>query len=1263
MSPPADSPTPLARRSEAAAASTRRLGWGRRLIAGRGLGMQAVVSAAILGGVTLFVVWNLSPWLWFTDTTPTGGDLGAHVWSPAYLRDELLPNFRLTGWSPDWYAGFPAFTFYMVVPSLLIVMVDVGLGVPLDLLSALGVAVAVFVVAGRFWAEHSSRLVVAGVSGAGSALFGAVADGRVFATDWLGWSPLEPVGFNDTSVDLAVAAVLAPVAVGTLVWSATASAKQWRAALTAAAVVATVLVVPTPYGVAMKLVVVAGIVVLPLAAFIAGRLSGLAFPGPALMALMTLPFIFDRSFNIYGGNLMSTMAGEFAYSLGVSVALLFVGFAARGLAGGRDRVAAAVLLALTGLLHLFAAFFGLVALFALLVIRIGRREVRWVAVVGCVAALLSAFWVLPFAWNVAYLNDMGWGKERRYAAALWHRGDGLGDQSFLTNDLPLQVFVVLAVIGALVCVLRRVRIGIALGIVAAVFASAFVLLPESRLWNVRILPFYYLSVYLLSGVAVAEISRGAVRMLRPAPPDGEARQAPASPVWTAVPAGLFTLVILVALAFPLRSVPFATTFQRTDAAGGVRTLYGFSSFFGIESIRGWDGLATAEFNQGPGWLRYNFTGYEQKPGTVEYDELVSTMAAVGEEHGCGRSLWEFERERLGTYGTTMAPMLLPHWTDGCIGSMEGLYFEASATTPYHFLLQSELSESPSRAQRDLPYSRLDVDKGLAGLETLGVRYYLAVSEPAIARARGLEAFEEVAASGPWVVFLLEDQQIAVGLEQLPVVIEGLEAGGEQWLVPAVAAWEASGEIPLIAADGPAGWPRMSLDDLAERDAGYAAALRSGERVSEMRTLAELLPGWLERAPTETAEVSGVAVERDSISFSVDRIGYPVLVRASYFPNWSVSGAQGPYRVAPNLMVVVPTETSVALSYTRSAVEWIGLLATLLGLVLAVALARGRRDRRDVDPKRRDPHQLTSAAAARAEPPDYPGSADDPPCPAPSSAAVPDPAAVSDPAAVPDPADELRLSVVVPAYCEEDRIASTISEIRSGLASLDASGDLEIVVVDDGSPDDTARRARVAGADLVIELPTNQGKGAAVRAGVLASRGRTVAFTDADLAYSPDQLLGMLAAVESGSEVVIGDRYAEPSAADRGGSGLRRLGSRAVNLLARTVLSGRYRDTQCGCKAFRSDVAKALMAAGRIDGFAFDVELLHLAERWGFEVAEVPVRVANSDSSTVRALADGLRVARDIATIRRLGRRGQYQATVDPSAGPDPSARDSTIGLG
>src|SRR3546814_17958162 len=102
------------------------------------------------------------------------------------------------------------------------------------------------------------------------------------------------------------------------------------------------------------------------------------------------------------------------------------------------------------------------------------------------------------------------------------------------------------------------------------------------------------------------------------------------------------------------------------------------------------------------------------------------MAEIGEEHGCGRTFWEYDSD-LNRYGTPMALMLLPHWTDGCIGSMEGLFFEASATTPFHFLTQVELSAEPSAAQRDLPYAGFNIDEGVGHLQIMGVRYYMATS--------------------------------------------------------------------------------------------------------------------------------------------------------------------------------------------------------------------------------------------------------------------------------------------------------------------------------------------------------------------------------------------------------------------------------------------------------------------------------------------------------------------------------------------------------
>jgi putative flippase GtrA len=264
---------------------------------------------------------------------------------------------------------------------------------------------------------------------------------------------------------------------------------------------------------------------------------------------------------------------------------------------------------------------------------------------------------------------------------------------------------------------------------------------------------------------------------------------------------------------------------------------------------------------------------------------------------------------------------------------------------------------------------------------------------------------------------------------------------------------------------------------------------------------------------------------------------------------------------------------------------------------------------------------------------------------------------------PEAPGDQRLSVIVPAYDEADRIGQTVRRLVTGLAEVAATGGLEIVVVDDGSSDATADAALAAGADQVVVQPHNRGKGAAVRAGVLASRGRTVAFTDADLAYGPDQVLRVLAAVEDGWDVAIGDRRHPETRTLVPPSRLRRLGSRAINWLGYAVLLGSYRDTQSGLKAFRSDVARFLFARARVDGFAFDVELLHLVERHQLSLVEVPVEVTNSSRSTVRAARDALRQAGDLFRIRHWAAEGAYEADGDlpPTLAPGASGAEPVPG--
>ncbi|HEY3141257.1 MAG TPA: glycosyltransferase [Acidimicrobiales bacterium] len=237
---------------------------------------------------------------------------------------------------------------------------------------------------------------------------------------------------------------------------------------------------------------------------------------------------------------------------------------------------------------------------------------------------------------------------------------------------------------------------------------------------------------------------------------------------------------------------------------------------------------------------------------------------------------------------------------------------------------------------------------------------------------------------------------------------------------------------------------------------------------------------------------------------------------------------------------------------------------------------------------------------------------------------------------------LRFSVVVPSFNEADRIAGTIAAVREALHEVDEDGGLEVVVVDDGSSDGTGDVALAASADQVVVQPQNRGKGSAVRIGALAARGRTVAFTDADLSYTPDQLLRILHAVEDGWDVAIGSRGHPDAKTVVAPSRLRALGSRIINLMGYAVLLGSFRDTQCGLKGFRSDVGRFIFERARIDGFAFDIELLHLVERYELSLVEVPVEVSNSARSTVRVGRDALRLVRDLWRIRHWAATGAYE---------------------
>lgn len=247
-----------------------------------------------------------------------------------------------------------------------------------------------------------------------------------------------------------------------------------------------------------------------------------------------------------------------------------------------------------------------------------------------------------------------------------------------------------------------------------------------------------------------------------------------------------------------------------------------------------------------------------------------------------------------------------------------------------------------------------------------------------------------------------------------------------------------------------------------------------------------------------------------------------------------------------------------------------------------------------------------------------------------------------------PLDEVELSVVIPAYNEAERILPTIGALASHLSA--GRRHWELIVADDGSTDDTVALVEDLGlANLrVLGTEANMGKGAAVRRGVLSARGDWILFCDADQSTPIEQYETLLCAlVESGAGVAIGSRAHLDAESQRRTAG-RRLFSAGLRALVRTLIDTEVGDTQCGFKLFTREAGRTLCWVQRMDGFSFDLELLHLASTYDFGVVEVPVRWIDAPGSTVDPVKVSAAMLADLARIRIndvLGRYGRERPTV------------------
>ncbi|NNN02637.1 MAG: hypothetical protein HKL87_01375 [Acidimicrobiaceae bacterium] len=780
----------------------------------RRITLLGVIDAVGILTVIVVTLWSLHPSLLVSGSLLTGGDTGAHVALPAFLRSQG-DWWHVTPWYPGWFAGMPAYSYYFVLPDYVALLLS-------------------YVVS---------------------------------------------------------------------------------------------------FAVAFKWATILGSVLMPVGAYVMARLFRAPRPVPLALAMSTLPFLFDTTFTIDGGNLYSTMAGEYAFSLSLALAFIALGYFGRGVRTGRGYWPAAIFLALTLFAHVLPWMFAIVMVVWIVLVetyqRLGHgardempergdlaRPWRFALGAGLLSAGLSAWWLWPFATSQQLTNSMGY--TNLDVSSVHAVFSTLGWWTTTGTPGGDRWVIVLAGVGLVVALVTRRRLGLLLAGWSVGSLVGFVVDPQSVIWNERLIPFWFIGIHLLAGWGVATLAA--------------AWSAHLPRRWWRVEAE-FEESLEVSdegwrgeLRREERRARLANASAAIVMAGVLSTVPGLVPAFATALNLNTSG------NQVTNWASWNYSGYQGKAAWPEYHDLMSTMAAVGRTYGCGRAMWEYSSSE-NRFGTPMALMLLPYWTNNCIDSMEGLYFESSPTVPYHFLNQAELSATPSEAQVGLPYGPLNVTEGVQHLQMLGVRYFIAFSPSVLAQAERDPALVPLVTTQHWPspgvtwhVFLVKSSPLVVGLSRNPVVVSSLNTR-VSWQNANVAWWlDPSRWSTLLAATGPQSW-------------------------SHQASVPVINPPATSFTPTT---VTNLTVGTQRVAFRVTTLDKPVLVKVSYYPRWHVAGALGPFRVSPNLMVVIPTSHDVSLTYgADTAVRLGSLLSGVLALIgvgtVVVSIRRRGRTRAIMSP--------------------------------------------------------------------------------------------------------------------------------------------------------------------------------------------------------------------------------------------------------------------------------------------------------------------------
>ena len=694
----------------------------------------------------------------FLNTMPTGGDMGAHVVPIKFFVDNFITNFKLNGWSNDWFAGYPLYYFYFPLP-----------------------AVITFVF-------------------------------NLFFT----------------------------------------------------------------YSVAFKLMVIGSILITIYSFEKLLRKSNETFSIFGFIAGLT--YVLTESFTIYGGNLASTLAGQFSFTYSIAFANLAIAIVTKS-SNKKKHVISAIFLGCSLLSHLIPfIIYGAIYLFFW--IKTNNTKLEKFSSVLIFSALTTRFTTSLIA-NLEFTTNMGYTPYTKLS-------------DLIKSDItPFIVISLLIILINFKDIYRQKTTSLFEWFILTSSLLLYFFVPEGALWNGRLVSFFNLGVILLFFKLFAHSIEDIFRYEQ----------------------GELILKVLSLIIITSYLINFS---QKWNIDNYKVFLYPIVILFFIGAIYFYISTAnlfklaftaavifTISFL--PYWVSWNFNGYEGKEQWSDIENLYSNL----NELPPGRIMWEPNSD-LNKYGTPMVLMTIPLYTHHT--SMEGLYFDSSITTPFHFIAVSGLAERPSNPVGGLRYINNQFEKGQEYLEELGVDYFISYTDSITNKSLESDKLTLLFSSEPFSVFSIKSDKVEL-VDQKLVRFEKTT-----FIERTVSSILRNTEFTNFFDASYVNFDNLESQRIIEiGNSGYEQLETSSEEV----------------------KITNLKMTSETITFKTNKPNKLHIIKISYFPNWQIQNGSGPYRISPSFMAVVPFSENVELRFETTRVEKYSFYTSLFSFMLFLGLIKKR----------------------------------------------------------------------------------------------------------------------------------------------------------------------------------------------------------------------------------------------------------------------------------------------------------------------------------